>query len=149
MIPITVAARISAFHFMTGMVNVTVTVTHGCDNSIVGPPKRYSPEPPCVSRLFGKPVLPVGMVYCTGCRRNFRPSGFSKHIRRRQNTLCSAAYYQRFNEIWQQEEAEDASDVIEDEAPYDVPQHDEDFFGSYEDDLEWPDEGKDDPTSRF
>ncbi|KAF8337856.1 hypothetical protein F5887DRAFT_1077979 [Amanita rubescens] len=78
------------------------------------------------------------MVYCAGCRRNFKPSGFSLHIQRSKNTLCLAAHYNRLKELEQEEHDE----VMEEEHDTnDVLQFEGDFFGDYEDDdLDWPDE---------
>lgn len=75
------------------------------------------------------------MVYCAGCHRNFKPTGFSLHIQRSKNPLCLAAHYSHLKELEQEED-----DAMEEEYDTnDVPQFEGDFFGNYEeDDLDWP-----------
>jgi hypothetical protein len=43
------------------------------------------------------------MVYCTGCRREYRPAGYSKHVQRTTNALCMAAHHKHIQDISQQD----------------------------------------------
>ena len=70
------------------------------------------------------------MVFCTGCRRKFKPSGYTIHIRRSQTSACGVAY----RENLQAAELNNSCDDVEEETHFQG-----DFFGDYdESDLPWP-----------
>lgn len=71
------------------------------------------------------------MVFCSGCRRNFKLSGYTLHIQRSQTSACGAAHR---DDIQAAETNDDPSNDIEEVLGFQG-----DFFGAYkESDLPWP-----------
>ena len=80
------------------------------------------------------------MVFCSGCRRNFKPSGYTLHIRRSHASACGAAHHEDIHAAVLND------DLLEDIE--DVSNFQGDFFGNYEEsDLPWPAEAKSDEDS--
>ena len=71
------------------------------------------------------------MVFCSGCCRNFKPSGYTHHVQRSHASACGDAHRQALHTA---ELDDDPADDIEDVSPFQG-----DFFGDYEaGDLQWP-----------
>jgi hypothetical protein len=70
------------------------------------------------------------MIFCTGCHRSFKPSGYTLHVQRSCISACASAY----NEALQAAELNDDLGNTED-----ISHFQGDFFGNYEEsDLQWP-----------
>jgi hypothetical protein len=63
------------------------------------------------------------MVFCPGCRRNFKPSGYTFHVRRSRTSACSAAHREAL------QAAELNTNLLDDVE--DVSLFQGDFFGDY------------------
>jgi hypothetical protein len=71
------------------------------------------------------------MVFCSGCRRNFKPSGYTLHIRRSPISTCAAAHREALQVA---EQNHNPSDNVEE-----ASQFQGDFYGDYEEtDFQWP-----------
>jgi hypothetical protein len=80
------------------------------------------------------------MVFCSGCGRHFKPSGYTLHIRRSHASACSAAHREDLQAVGSNN---NLSDDIEDAIDFQG-----DFFGNYEDgDFPWPVESDSDDDS--
>jgi hypothetical protein len=71
------------------------------------------------------------MVFCSGCHRNFKPSGYTLHIQRSRTSACRAAHHEDMH-------AAGLNDNLSDDSE-EVSNFQGDFFGNYEEgDLPWP-----------
>jgi hypothetical protein len=84
----------------------------------------------CLSPLTSPPA----MIFCSGCRRNFTPSGYTRHIRRSHTLACAAAHHEALQAAELDNNVDDMPEVIHFHG---------DIFGDYEEtDLQWPAEAE-------